>query len=83
VNIAEKLGHECLAEASYLAITLAFWVEIRTSFSSSHGKAGESVFENLFKPKEFQNTFVYRRVKPKSSYVNAKAKVNWEDESDR
>ena len=66
-----QFGHESLAKTHDLTITLSFGVEIRTSLAAAHGKAGEAVFEDLFKAEKFENTLGYRGVKTKASFVRS------------
>ena len=54
-DVTVELGHETLAEAHDFAVSFPLGVEIRAAFAATDRQAGQGVFEDLLKTKEFDD----------------------------
>ncbi len=70
-DVFVKLGHESLAEAHNLALTLALGVEIGTALAATHGQTGQTVLEHLLEGEELQHRLVDRGMEANTALVGA------------
>ena len=59
-DVAGELGHEGLAKAHHLIVTLSLRIEVRTAFAAAHRQRRQGILENLLKAEEFQHAEVHR-----------------------
>ena len=70
-----KLCHKALAESHNFTVRFAFRIEICAALAAAYGQAGERVFKNLFKSKEFYNAEIYRGMKAQAALLGANSAV--------
>ena len=70
-----QFSHEALAEAHHFSVSLAFRIEVRSTFTTTDRKASQDVFEDLFEAEEFQNPLVNCWVETKSAFVRTDSRV--------
>ena len=80
-DVAPKFHHEGLAEAHDFSIGLAFGVEVRTTFATTHRKAGQGILENLLKREELEDGSVHTGVESESTLVGADGTVELDAEA--
>ena len=69
--MAVQLGHEALAEAHDLAVTLALGVKVAAALGAAHGQAGQAVLQDLLEAQELQNGQVDSGMEPQAALVRA------------
>ena len=57
-HMSEKLRHEGLAKTHDFSIRQTLRIEICTTFATTHRKACQAVFENLFESEKFENALI-------------------------
>ena len=70
-DIPIQFGHEALAECHHLAIALALRIEIAAALAAADGQAGQGVFENLLKAKEFDDAQIHTRMQAQAALIRA------------
>src|SRR5690554_4437554 len=80
-NMTVKLGDKGLAELHDFVVGLSFGVEVGTTFTTTHGQRGETVFQNLLKSQKFKNTQVHRCVKTNAPLVRTDGTVHLHPET--
>ena len=73
--MAAQFSHKRLAEMHDFVVGLALGVEVGTTFATTHGKRGETVFENLLQAQELQHAERNRGVEAKAALVGANGGV--------
>ena len=73
--VAEEFAHEGLAEAHYLAITLASGREVAAALATAHGQGCEGILEGLLKSQELENAEVHAGMETKSTLIGANSAV--------
>jgi len=68
-DMAVKFGHEGLAETHNFTIGLASWVEIGTTFATTHWESSKGILEDLFKAEEFEDRKVNIVTETKTTLV--------------
>lgn len=64
-----EFAHESDAESSNLIIGPALWIEIGTTFCTTHVDSRECILEDLFESEEFEDGQVDGRVETKTTLV--------------
>ena len=68
-DMALELQHERLAEPHHFVFGLTFRIKVRTTFTATDRKAGQGIFEDLFKTKELDDAQVHRRVEAETALI--------------
>jgi hypothetical protein len=71
----EKFTHKGLAEPHYLIFTFTLGIKIAAPFTAADGSSGKGVFKDLFKPQEFDDPQIDRRMEPQPSLVGPQGAV--------
>ena len=79
--MALELGHKGLTETHDLGVALALGVEVGAALAAAHGKTGQTVLENLFKAKEFNNGQVDAGVEAQAALIGADGGIELDAEA--
>ena len=74
-DVAAQFSHKRLTEMHDFVVGLALGVEVGTTFATTHGKRGETVFKNLLQAQELQHAERNRGVEAKAALVGANGGV--------
>lgn len=74
-NVLVKLAHESNAEPADLVVGLALGVEVGTTLSTAHVKAGEGILEDLLETQELEDGKVDSGVETETALVGTEGRV--------
>ena len=74
-NMFSKLTHESHTKLPNFVVAFSLWIEICTTFSTTHVQASQGVFEDLFETKELQDTEIDGWMESETTFVWSESRV--------
>ena len=73
--MAIELSHKALAETHNFSVGFALRIKVAAALAAAHRESGQTVFQDLLKPEEFDDGKIDRRMEPQTALVGTDRRV--------